>query len=122
MCITLYLPLFLGFIETGAIIGPLIGLSLASFCANVYVDTGSVNTGNSIKSIYTVSKVHKASSGMLSHLIVTLSDPQLDRISTFQVTKLKLRSLNNFQYFKPVRRARYSADLLTQNPVLFLLH
>ncbi|XP_070125213.1 solute carrier organic anion transporter family member 1A2 isoform X6 [Equus przewalskii] len=33
-----------GFIETGAIIGPLIGLLLASFCANVYVDTGSVNT------------------------------------------------------------------------------
>ncbi|XP_049549798.1 solute carrier organic anion transporter family member 1A2 isoform X2 [Orcinus orca] len=37
-------PLYIGFIETGAIIGPLIGLSLASFCANVYVDTGSVNT------------------------------------------------------------------------------
>lgn len=49
--ITLYFPLFLGFIETGAIIGPLIGLLLASFCANVYVDTGSVNTGNSITSI-----------------------------------------------------------------------
>uniref|UniRef100_A0A8C0QWZ6 Solute carrier organic anion transporter family member n=1 Tax=Canis lupus dingo TaxID=286419 RepID=A0A8C0QWZ6_CANLU len=42
--ITLYLHLFLGFVETGAIIGPLIGLLLASFCANVYVDTGSVNT------------------------------------------------------------------------------
>ncbi|NP_001243524.1 solute carrier organic anion transporter family member 1A2 isoform X1 [Sus scrofa] len=37
-------PLYIGFIETGAIIGPLIGLSLASFCANIYVDTGSVNT------------------------------------------------------------------------------
>ncbi|XP_075409176.1 solute carrier organic anion transporter family member 1A2 isoform X3 [Tenrec ecaudatus] len=37
-------PLYIGFIETGAIIGPLIGLLLASFCANVYVDTGSVNT------------------------------------------------------------------------------
>nr|XP_058936306.1 solute carrier organic anion transporter family member 1A2 isoform X2 [Kogia breviceps] len=37
-------PLYIGFIQTGAIIGPLIGLSLASFCANVYVDTGSVNT------------------------------------------------------------------------------
>ncbi|XP_037701010.1 solute carrier organic anion transporter family member 1A2 [Choloepus didactylus] len=36
-------PLYIGFIETGAIIGPLIGLLLASFCANVYVDTGSVN-------------------------------------------------------------------------------
>ncbi|XP_011810384.1 PREDICTED: solute carrier organic anion transporter family member 1A2 isoform X2 [Colobus angolensis palliatus] len=37
-------PLYIGLIETGAIIGPLIGLLLASFCANVYVDTGSVNT------------------------------------------------------------------------------
>ncbi|XP_037370154.1 solute carrier organic anion transporter family member 1A2 isoform X1 [Talpa occidentalis] len=37
-------PLYIGFIETGAIIGPLIGLLLASFCANVYVDTGSVST------------------------------------------------------------------------------
>uniref|UniRef100_A0A8C3XCB6 Solute carrier organic anion transporter family member n=1 Tax=Catagonus wagneri TaxID=51154 RepID=A0A8C3XCB6_9CETA len=37
-------PLYIGFIETGGIIGPLIGLSLASFCANIYVDTGSVNT------------------------------------------------------------------------------
>ncbi|KAI4576367.1 hypothetical protein MJT46_002202 [Ovis ammon polii x Ovis aries] len=35
---------FKGLIETGAIIGPLIGLSLASFCANVYVDIESVNT------------------------------------------------------------------------------
>uniref|UniRef100_A0A8C5ULC1 Solute carrier organic anion transporter family member n=1 Tax=Microcebus murinus TaxID=30608 RepID=A0A8C5ULC1_MICMU len=37
-------PLYIGFIETGAIIGPLIGLLLASFCTSVYVDTGSVNT------------------------------------------------------------------------------
>uniref|UniRef100_A0AC11DA74 Solute carrier organic anion transporter family member 1A2 n=1 Tax=Ovis aries TaxID=9940 RepID=A0AC11DA74_SHEEP len=37
-------PLYIGLIETGAIIGPLIGLSLASFCANVYVDIESVNT------------------------------------------------------------------------------
>ncbi|KAM6214912.1 solute carrier organic anion transporter family member 1A2 [Rhynchocyon petersi] len=37
-------PLYIGVIETGAIVGPLIGLLLASFCANVYVDTGSVNT------------------------------------------------------------------------------
>ncbi|XP_060050461.1 solute carrier organic anion transporter family member 1A2 [Erinaceus europaeus] len=37
-------PLYIGVIETGAIIGPLIGLLLASFCANVYVDTGSVST------------------------------------------------------------------------------
>ncbi|KAF3816284.1 hypothetical protein GH733_014457 [Mirounga leonina] len=37
-------PFYIGFVETGAIIGPLIGLLLASFCANVYVDTGSVNT------------------------------------------------------------------------------
>ncbi|XP_010614058.1 solute carrier organic anion transporter family member 1A2 isoform X3 [Fukomys damarensis] len=37
-------PLYIGVIETGTIIGPLIGLLLASFCANIYVDTGSVNT------------------------------------------------------------------------------
>lgn len=37
-------PLYIGFVETGAIIGPLFGLLLASFCANVYVDTGSLNT------------------------------------------------------------------------------
>ncbi|KAM5262912.1 solute carrier organic anion transporter family member 1A2 [Ctenodactylus gundi] len=37
-------PLYIGFIETGTIIGPLIGLLLGSFCANIYVDTGSVNT------------------------------------------------------------------------------
>ncbi|XP_023574702.1 solute carrier organic anion transporter family member 1A2 [Octodon degus] len=37
-------PMYIGFIETGTIIGPLIGLLLASFCANIYVDTGSVNT------------------------------------------------------------------------------
>lgn len=37
-------PLYIGFVETGAIIGPLFGLLLASFCANVYVDIGSVNT------------------------------------------------------------------------------
>ncbi|XP_036107702.1 solute carrier organic anion transporter family member 1A2 [Molossus molossus] len=37
-------PLYIGFVETGAIIGPLFGLLLASFCANVYVDTGSVST------------------------------------------------------------------------------
>ncbi|XP_066120685.1 solute carrier organic anion transporter family member 1A2 isoform X1 [Saccopteryx bilineata] len=36
-------PLYIGFVETGAIIGPLFGLMLASFCANIYVDTGSVN-------------------------------------------------------------------------------
>lgn len=37
-------PLYIGFVETGAIIGPLFGLLLASFCANIYVDVGSVNT------------------------------------------------------------------------------
>ncbi|XP_045040135.1 solute carrier organic anion transporter family member 1A2 isoform X4 [Desmodus rotundus] len=37
-------PLYIGFIETGAIIGPLFGLLLASFSASVYVDMGSVNT------------------------------------------------------------------------------
>ncbi|KAM5252979.1 solute carrier organic anion transporter family member 1A2 isoform 2-T7 [Hipposideros larvatus] len=39
-------PLYIGFIETGAIIGPLFGLLLSSFCANIYVDTGSVNTAD----------------------------------------------------------------------------
>nr|XP_021517718.1 solute carrier organic anion transporter family member 1A5-like [Meriones unguiculatus] len=33
-----------GILETGKIIGPLIGLLLGSFCARIYVDTGSVNT------------------------------------------------------------------------------
>ncbi|KAL1776016.1 solute carrier organic anion transporter family member 1A5 isoform X1 [Sigmodon hispidus] len=37
-------PLYIGILETGMIIGPLIGLLLGSFCANLYVDTGSVNT------------------------------------------------------------------------------
>ncbi|KAM5333580.1 solute carrier organic anion transporter family member 1A2 isoform 1-T3 [Glossophaga mutica] len=37
-------PLYIGFVETGAILGPLFGLLLASFCANMYVDMGSVNT------------------------------------------------------------------------------
>ncbi|XP_008849813.1 solute carrier organic anion transporter family member 1A2 [Nannospalax galili] len=37
-------PLYIGVIETGAVIGPLVGLLLGSFCANIYVDTGSVNT------------------------------------------------------------------------------
>nr|XP_036876261.1 solute carrier organic anion transporter family member 1A2 [Manis javanica] len=41
-------PFYIGLIETGAIIGPLIGLLLASFCANVYVDTGFVDTDNLI--------------------------------------------------------------------------
>uniref|UniRef100_G3R587 Solute carrier organic anion transporter family member n=2 Tax=Gorilla gorilla gorilla TaxID=9595 RepID=G3R587_GORGO len=41
-------PLYIGLVETGAIIGPLIGLLLASFCANVYVDTGFVNTDDLI--------------------------------------------------------------------------
>lgn len=52
--ITTYFLLFLGFVETGAVIGPLFGLLLASFCANIYVDTGSVNTGNSLKSSHSV--------------------------------------------------------------------
>ncbi|XP_041496946.1 solute carrier organic anion transporter family member 1A5-like [Microtus oregoni] len=36
-------PLYIGILETGMIIGPLIGLMLGSFCAKLYVDTGSVN-------------------------------------------------------------------------------
>ncbi|XP_019593751.2 solute carrier organic anion transporter family member 1A2 isoform X1 [Rhinolophus sinicus] len=39
-------PLYIGIIETGAIIGPLFGLLLSSLCANIYVDTGSVNTAD----------------------------------------------------------------------------
>ncbi|KAL1775833.1 solute carrier organic anion transporter family member 1A5 [Sigmodon hispidus] len=34
-----------GILETGKMFGPLIGLFLVSFCASIYVDTGSVNTG-----------------------------------------------------------------------------
>ncbi|KAK7795560.1 hypothetical protein U0070_015579, partial [Myodes glareolus] len=37
-------PLYIGILEAGKIAGPLIGLLLASFCANIYVDIGSVNT------------------------------------------------------------------------------
>ncbi|GAB1291406.1 Solute carrier organic anion transporter family member 1A6 [Apodemus speciosus] len=37
-------PLYVGILETGKMIGPLIGLLLGSFCASIYVDTGSVNT------------------------------------------------------------------------------
>ncbi|KAL1775728.1 solute carrier organic anion transporter family member 1A5 isoform X1 [Sigmodon hispidus] len=37
-------PLYIGILETGKMLGPLVGLLLASFCASIYVDTGSVNT------------------------------------------------------------------------------
>ncbi|XP_051029319.1 solute carrier organic anion transporter family member 1A5 [Phodopus roborovskii] len=37
-------PLYIGILETGKILGPLLGLFLASFCATIYVDTGSVKT------------------------------------------------------------------------------
>ncbi|XP_051856556.1 solute carrier organic anion transporter family member 1A2 isoform X1 [Antechinus flavipes] len=37
-------PLYIGCLETGSIIGPLIGFLLASFCVEMYVDIGSVNT------------------------------------------------------------------------------
>ncbi|XP_052028724.1 solute carrier organic anion transporter family member 1A4 [Apodemus sylvaticus] len=37
-------PLYIGILETGMTIGPLIGLLLGSYCANIYVDIGSVNT------------------------------------------------------------------------------
>ncbi|XP_072509653.1 solute carrier organic anion transporter family member 1A2 [Notamacropus eugenii] len=37
-------PLYIGCLETGAIIGPLIGYLLGSFCVKMYVDIGSVNT------------------------------------------------------------------------------
>ncbi|EDM01532.1 rCG29789, isoform CRA_j [Rattus norvegicus] len=37
-------PLYIGILETGKMIGPIFGLLLGSFCASIYVDTGSVNT------------------------------------------------------------------------------
>ncbi|XP_051011488.1 solute carrier organic anion transporter family member 1A5-like [Acomys russatus] len=37
-------PFYIGILETGKIMGLLIGLLLAYFCANIYVDTGFVNT------------------------------------------------------------------------------
>lgn len=37
-------PLYIGILESGKMIGPIIGLLLGSFCARIYVDTGSVNT------------------------------------------------------------------------------
>ncbi|XP_028613420.1 solute carrier organic anion transporter family member 1A6-like [Grammomys surdaster] len=37
-------PFYIGILEVGKIIGPLIGLWLGPFCATIYVDTGSVNT------------------------------------------------------------------------------
>ncbi|XP_060240383.1 solute carrier organic anion transporter family member 1A4-like isoform X2 [Meriones unguiculatus] len=37
-------PLYIGILEAGKIIGPFTGLLLGSFCARIYVDTGSVNT------------------------------------------------------------------------------
>ncbi|XP_060240390.1 solute carrier organic anion transporter family member 1A5-like isoform X2 [Meriones unguiculatus] len=37
-------PLYIGILETGKVIGPLIGLLLGSLCSRIYVDSGSVNT------------------------------------------------------------------------------
>ncbi|XP_038174534.1 solute carrier organic anion transporter family member 1A5-like isoform X1 [Arvicola amphibius] len=37
-------PLYIGILEAGNMVGPFIGLLLASYCANIYVDIGSVNT------------------------------------------------------------------------------
>ncbi|XP_052031169.1 solute carrier organic anion transporter family member 1A6-like isoform X2 [Apodemus sylvaticus] len=37
-------PLYIGILEVGKIIGPIIGFLLGPFCATIYVDTGSVNT------------------------------------------------------------------------------
>ncbi|XP_037059344.1 solute carrier organic anion transporter family member 1A5-like [Peromyscus leucopus] len=37
-------PLYIGILNIGTVIGPLIGFMLASFSANTYVDAGSVNT------------------------------------------------------------------------------
>ncbi|CAH7430969.1 unknown_gene_8393 [Phodopus roborovskii] len=40
----LYTIRYIRILETGKILGPLLGLFLASFCATIYVDTGSVKT------------------------------------------------------------------------------
>lgn len=53
ICVTSYLCFLPGILETGMTIGPLIGLLLASSCANIYVDIESVNTGNTMHFIYT---------------------------------------------------------------------
>ncbi|XP_036037712.1 solute carrier organic anion transporter family member 1A5-like isoform X2 [Onychomys torridus] len=37
-------PLYIGILKSGMVIGSLIGLMLATFSANIYVDAGSVNT------------------------------------------------------------------------------
>ncbi|XP_049991262.1 LOW QUALITY PROTEIN: solute carrier organic anion transporter family member 1A5-like [Alexandromys fortis] len=37
-------PFYIGILEAGNMVGPFIGLLLASFSANIYVDTGSMNT------------------------------------------------------------------------------
>lgn len=82
----------LGLIETGAIIGPLIGLSLASFCANVYVDIESVNTGNSINlnNVYNTQNIIKYITFKFC-----LLDPQIESIFSGDQVE-RLRSLKNF--------------------------
>nr|XP_048288522.1 solute carrier organic anion transporter family member 1A5-like isoform X1 [Myodes glareolus] len=37
-------PLYIGILKIGTSVGPLIGFLLSTFCAKIYVDTGSVNT------------------------------------------------------------------------------
>nr|AAH71214.1 Solute carrier organic anion transporter family, member 1a6 [Mus musculus] len=37
-------PLYIGILEVGKMIGPILGYLMGPFCANIYVDTGSVNT------------------------------------------------------------------------------
>jgi hypothetical protein len=49
-----YLCLLPGILEVGKMIGPILGYLMGPFCANIYVDTGSVNTGNTMNFIYKV--------------------------------------------------------------------
>lgn len=53
LCLCKFLYLFPGILKIGTSVGPLIGFLLSTFCAKIYVDTGSVNTGK-INFIYTI--------------------------------------------------------------------
>ena len=55
MCayVTSCLCLLPGILEAGKMIGPISGLLLGSFCARIYVDIVSVNTGNPMHFIFT---------------------------------------------------------------------